>query len=441
MVTVAREAPTAAPADFGPEGKPWVRLPTRILLTSTIFPPATYGHAIALDRIFRGVHPDDYRIVHFDELSGFGEVVPEEKPPLPGKTIRIPSSWLHVSPADFGALSSYPLKEARRLRHFAIEVSRTARRLAEVCRDEGCGAIVVTTGTLPRLPAATLAARLAKVPLVILVWDFWRYMEVIDTHRRIAEILEPVVFKAATRIVVPNELLADSIARIDGVRPSIVRLPVDDVALRRDVTAAPVRRDDDDFRVVFTGVVYLSMTDPYLRLLRALEEPGLEDASFHFYGRQTREALEPYGFRGKIKYHGFLAPPEIYDAQRRAGALFLPLGFESTEIGDHNNLVYSSSTTKLADYLASGRPVIVHTPPGAFPAWYVRRHECGLVVDTPDSKVLAQAVRTLMDNPELAARLGRNGAARARADFSIDAARGQLLQVLTEAVVAGGAKD
>ncbi len=43
--------------------------------------------------------------------------------------------------------------------------------------------------------------------------------------------------------------------------------------------------------------------------------------------------------------------------------LLLTLAFE----GDHKDLVYSSSTSKLADYLASGRPILVHAPPGCVP--------------------------------------------------------------------------
>jgi glycosyltransferase involved in cell wall biosynthesis len=404
----------------GVEATPAFRLPARTLLTSTCFPPFAAGHAVILDRMFRGIHPDDYCIAYFDESlrglrleNGWSE--------LPARTFHTSSRWWEWNPA-------YRLAYVRRFREFTGETVSGARMLARICREEACEAIIATTGSLPRLPAAVLAGRLARVPVILLIWDFWRHLEFEPFHHRTARALEPTVLRQAAAIVVPNEMLAESIARTSGVRPVIIRLPADDAAfhvpdgLADEASPLPA----ESFNLTFTGQVYFSMTEPYQRLLAALECPGLEDVAFHFFGPQAKDRLEAWGLHGRYVTHTFLPPWEIAAAQRGADALFLPLAFD----GLHKNLVYSSSTSKLSDYLASGRPILVHTPPGAFPAWYVRRHECGLVVDTPDPAALARAIALLRDDEPLRQRLGRNAMIRARTDFSIATARQQLADLL-----------
>ena len=67
--------------------------------------------------------------------------------------------------------------------------------------------------------------------------------------------------------------------------------------------------------------------------------------------------------------------------------------------------------SKLYDAMAVGRPAIVAAPGEA--AAVVRRHGCGLEVGPEDGDGLARAVRTLMDDPATAQRLGAAGKAAA----------------------------
>ena len=53
---------------------------------------------------------------------------------------------------------------------------------------------------------------------------------------------------------------------------------------------------------------------------------------------------------------------------------------------------------KLGEYLASGRPILVHAPKDTFIAQYFRQHRAGIVVDRPDTHVLADALRDLASN-------------------------------------------
>jgi glycosyltransferase involved in cell wall biosynthesis len=65
--------------------------------------------------------------------------------------------------------------------------------------------------------------------------------------------------------------------------------------------------------------------------------------------------------------------------------------------------------TKLFEYMASELPVVASD----FPVWrdIVADVDCGLLVDPTDPEAVAEAVRTLLDDPERAAAMGRRGRA------------------------------
>jgi glycosyltransferase involved in cell wall biosynthesis len=86
--------------------------------------------------------------------------------------------------------------------------------------------------------------------------------------------------------------------------------------------------------------------------------------------------------------------------------------------------------SKTGEYLASGRPILVHAPADSFLVWYFRRYECGLIVDTPDSVRLAEAVERLLTDGDLCRRLVANARERARRDFSIESSQAKFAQVL-----------
>lgn len=83
---------------------------------------------------------------------------------------------------------------------------------------------------------------------------------------------------------------------------------------------------------------------------------------------------------------------------------------------DASDLVMPS---KLTGMLASGKPVVATAVAGSELEAVVR--PCGIVVEPGDARAAADAVLTLARDPDLAARLGRQGADHARRHLSRDA--------------------
>jgi glycosyltransferase involved in cell wall biosynthesis len=64
-------------------------------------------------------------------------------------------------------------------------------------------------------------------------------------------------------------------------------------------------------------------------------------------------------------------------------------------------------STKMFEYMARGLPVVCSN----FPLWteIVAGADCGLTVDPRSAHAIADAIRSLNEDPELARRLGENG--------------------------------
>ncbi len=83
--------------------------------------------------------------------------------------------------------------------------------------------------------------------------------------------------------------------------------------------------------------------------------------------------------------------------------------------------------TKLFEYMLSGIPVVISD----FPSWreIVEKYECGIAVDPLNVEQIREAIRYLLDNPELAACMGANGIKAAREHYVWSVERQKLLEV------------
>jgi glycosyltransferase involved in cell wall biosynthesis len=203
-----------------------------------------------------------------------------------------------------------------------------------------------------------------------------------------------------------------------------VRNPVD--LIDYPATPDPQAPDEEDLRIVFTGSIYAAHYDAFRNLLAAmkmLNRPGLR---LHAYTEQPPEKLAEQGISGPIVFHAHEKLSAMPSVQRQADILFLPLAFTSP----YPDIVRTSAPTKTGEYLASHRPILVHSPEDSWLSWYFREHDCGMVVDKSDPAELARALAQLLDDADLRRRLTANAWRRAEDDFNLDVAREHFLNLL-----------
>ena len=112
--------------------------------------------------------------------------------------------------------------------------------------------------------------------------------------------------------------------------------------------------------------------------------------------------------------------------QAEADILFLPLAFDCPA----PDVVRSALPGKFPEYLASGRPILVHAPADSFVAWYCRQHHCAAVVDEPDTRALADGLHRLISDGNFRRAIIRAALCRARKDFDPEVSARNLLTVL-----------
>lgn len=374
-----------------------------------------------LYRLLNGLDPKDYCLISMAEDKIEGDYSEQ----LPTNYYYLPSEFRLKRGHRFG------LATLRQYINILLSLSSAtltrARRIAEITRREKCEAIVgCSAGPDPAyLPAAYLASRLARVPFYAYFIDDYSNQWDMKLMRFLTRRIEPLALKGAAGLITINEFLRDELRRRHGLEALVIYIPCDlsDYDSEgRDVQAS----DSGEIKVVYTGAVSEGQFDAFINLLAAMEQLGRSDLRLHIYTAQSPVYWSECGIRGPVVYHEHQSVFEIPNIQRSADMLFLPLAFNSP----YQEHIRTAIPSKTGEYLASGRPILVHAPADSFLAWYFRTHECGLVVDEDDPSKLAEALDRLLNDEGLQRELGAKARARAKADFSIPAARAKFAELL-----------
>jgi glycosyltransferase involved in cell wall biosynthesis len=188
-----------------------------------------------------------------------------------------------------------------------------------------------------------------------------------------------------------------------------------------DVAEPPERRaraDSGDRELLLAGAVYWAQRDAIARLLGLRGRiPDLEIVAVG-----NEQTLHAHGLHAD-RYEPALPGPQFAQRLARADALFLGLSFDS----DHPDVVRTATPARLVEYMASGRPLLIHAPRGSHVAEYARREDFAQVVDVADPEQLRTALAAVLDDAELsrtrasrARRIAqqRHDATRVRAEFT-----------------------
>ena len=383
----------------------------KIAFVSNTLPPSGSGQALVIHRMLGGLDPASYTLIS-SELH--------EPPADADAARRLPGTYHYLPPpAALRKGHRFGLYFLREGFNIMSAAAQHARRIARVVRDENCGAVVACTGDLTHLPAAYLASRRAGVPFYAYIFDHFSYREAWSPVREFwARRLESVLMRGARRVIVPNETLGEDLRARFQIEPAVIHNSFDLSPYETDVES-PSSARDGQVKIVYTGDVYEAHYDAFRNLMAALASLGRPEVKLHIYTGKTVEELAAVGIHGPVVRHPYLAPQEIPRVQMEADVLFLALAFDSP----FPELVRTSATTKLGEYLAARRPALVHAPADSFPSWYFRRHECGVVVGERDPAELAAGLARILDDAGLRQRLAANAWERARADFDIEKSR------------------
>ncbi len=209
-------------------------------------------------------------------------------------------------------------------------------------------------------------------------------------------LIEKAFVLSYDRVVVATEDIAK---RFRGKHPIVIHnYPILEMMHPRNVAHAT----DDECVLVYVGVI--SRTRGAVEMVRALQRlPHRMRVRLDLIGRfepgdleDELKALEGYE---RVRFLGWHSMPQVYRQIADADIGLLCLHPEPNHI--------TALPTKLFEYMAAAIPVIASN----FPLWIeiIERNQCGKVVDPLDPADEADAIASLMENPELGREMGKNG--------------------------------
>ena len=182
-----------------------------------------------------------------------------------------------------------------------------------------------------------------------------------------------------------------------GFDRAVLDLPADLSAIRAELRIAP-----DDFVLVYTGNVHKSNLEEIRTLysaVGALRDAGhrvilVKTGSNHVDMKWVRKS----GLRRAVRDLGFVRRDRVWEVLAIADALVQP--------GRSNLFNDYRFPSKLPDFLASGRPVIL---PATNIGRYLKDEVNALLLENGEAEEIFDAVQRLIADPQLGERLGANG--------------------------------
>jgi len=300
-----------------------------------------------------------------------------------------------------------------------------ARRILAFARFALGAALVALRGPRPdviyatsppltmALPALVAAARW-RAPLVFEVRDLWPeapiQMGVLrkGVAQRLARAVERFVYSRSTRLI----------ALSPGIRAALPRDKAELVPNSADLDLFDPSPHSGDFLVSYFGAMGEAND-----LAAAVEAARLlPDVPFVLMGDGKRRADLERSAPENVEFRRGTKTEVAKLAAQSAACLTL---FKDVPV------LATNSPNKLFDTFAAGRPAIVNM--NGWMRELVEQNDAGLYVRACDARHLAEKLAWLHDNPDEAARMGRNARALAEREFSRDQLAARALALLEEA--------
>ena len=345
-------------------------------------------------------------------------------------TKRLPGHYYKLHFARQVPVRYFPwLSKVRTIVNFFWQVMARAIQIRRIVRKENSGLLIPCTGDFYDLPASYVASRWTGVPLAPYIFDDYAY-QWIGINREISRRVERIILKHAKEVAVPNEYMQREYRTRHGVESFLIRNPciIPDLD---ELDAADRVFSKGAISIVYTGAIYHAHYDAFRNMVSALDRIDEPDVKLHLFTVQTVAELESHGICGpKVVCHPHVESSEVPKIIRQADILFLPLAFESPI----PEVIRTSAPGKIGEYLAVGRPVLVHAPGDSFVSWFIRENGCGVVVGERDPAVLSNAIAGILSDASLRISMGERARALARKEFDVTIMQARFLEFVERSI-------
>jgi glycosyltransferase involved in cell wall biosynthesis len=251
--------------------------------------------------------------------------------------------------------------------------------------------------------AAFLAARRLKLPFYIHMHDLWtENCSLNSATYKFAEQWEPIILKESTRVLCMTETMQEYYEKKFGIRTDILPHSVSE----QDFLKAPTGMLPALFpkpTVLFVGSVTPQMNLDSLKVLAAASELLPQEYELLYCTPLELTNLNRLGIQSSRLRAKYVSRAEVQHLQSEAHVLVAPLSHKNCSADE----VHTVFSTKLLEYLISGRPIVVFAPKGSYHAEFAKKNGWGYVVAEDSPEALMAAIVKVTTDENLATSLVR----------------------------------
>lgn len=309
---------------------------------------------------------------------------------LPNTRSRIGASYGNLT-SKLPAPAKYVLETVVSACYSILTIARMTRRGIRIVRDRNIECLVGISDNGPAMISTYLVSRCTGVPYALYLFDIYLGNILLPVHELLARIFEHVLFRRAAVVILTNQGTQRFYHKRYG--DSFRSIVVPNSAFIKDYRSQRTSYNPrEPFSILFTGNVYWAQERSLLNLVRAMDDVRDLPARLDLYVPDATETLiEAVQNRSNINLTAApqSAMPRI---QSRATLLFLPLSWHTS----YPSVIATATPGKLTDYMAAGRPILIHAPPYAYVNEYAKKHGLALVVEEESVEKLNDAMRRLL---------------------------------------------
>jgi len=272
-----------------------------------------------------------------------------------------------------------------------------------VIHDQKIDRLMGISDVGPSLILTFILSKFSRKPYTLYLYDLYKGNNLPRPWKLISNFFEPILFRGAKTVVVTNEgtrqyyqSIYSDLIKFDVIHNSVFAENYENVQMSYNPKSP--------YTIVFTGHIYWPQERSVRNLITAVSEINDIDVKLLLYvPSPPQDLVETYKNHPKIKFD--VAPQsEMPRIQSGADILFLPFAWRTPS----PQIIATASPGKLTDYLASGRPILIHAPPYAYVSQYAKEYGFAHIVDKESIPLLQDGIRKLLQDHDYSRKLIKN---------------------------------
>lgn len=346
--------------------------------------------------------------------------------------------------------ASFPVRHVTRFVRLALGrgetgtlfFSRVTRRLQRWLDEVRPEVVFSQLGGLAMGHLSLAVAHQRRIPLVVHMSDDWvngwpantlgrSVFPITGLANRAVRSVVATAMREASEVTVISDAMAADYERRYGRACRVLHNGVD-LGQWPAREASPARSSAE---ILYSGSVFayaqLTSLEDVRDAVRSLRADGRDvRLAIHTQHSGMDRHRRAFGRGDGVELRGLVPPAEFRRTLADADILLLPVSFDALTV----DFIRLSIPGKLAEYLASGTPVLYYGPPDVAQARFLAREGCALTVTTRDASSLRVGIERLLTDVALRRRIGARARQVVERNFDLKMLRSELRAVLDGAL-------